>query len=156
MREALQTQHMSLVYEMDTGLINCTWSETTSHRESVAGFAWLADLMATVSPDQPLRGCIMDFSNIVVFAHNPLDPAKPDDPAIQALHDTRHAGVLHVPTAIIVKTLYQEMFIRTAMRLIPPMTAGGQPQTQIVRSREEGLAFIEAWHTNQDAAPEHR
>lgn len=147
MREALHTRNMALVYDEDKRISYCTWGETTTHAETAMGFDWIVEVMNSLPPERSLRGTIIDFTQVVIFAEDSLwsDEVKPEQ--IHVLHQHQHLAMNRLPTAIVVKTLYQATYIGNTLRgymLSDPSET--VPRVKVVRSLEQAEAHITAWH----------
>lgn len=86
-----------------------------------------------------VRGGIFDFSQVDIFNLDNIWAVKQEV--------TSHASEVSfgdIPTALVVKTLYQENMVKISMRMNEQTD-----RLQIVHTQEEALAFIDGWHQNK-------
>lgn len=147
MREALHTRNMALIYDEEKCLFICTWGETTTHEETVSGFRWMVEAMQGLPPERPLRGTIVDFSQVVIFAEDSLWSEHVEPEQIYVLHQHHQLDTNQLPTAIVVKTLYQATYVGNTMRGFKLTDANATlPRVKVVQSHEQAEAHIAAWH----------
>lgn len=149
MPEPFQSEHMTGQYDDAKRIAVFTWAETATAHETAAAYAWVADLMDALPPDRPLRGSIIDFSGVVTFAQDNLRQARTES---KKLNQTKAEALSHLPTGLVVKTMYQEMYVRTSMRLANQDETEAMPRVRLVHSVEEAEAHIAAWHHYHQAA----
>ncbi|GAB4321493.1 MAG: hypothetical protein Kow00117_10670 [Phototrophicales bacterium] len=88
-----------------------------------------------------LRGIIFDFRQVKRFSRDNLPAAQSE-----SYRANRNDTLEHIPVAMIVETPVQEQMVRISMQSTP-----GKHRKRIVRSREEGYAFITEWHNKTTA-----
>lgn len=143
MPEPFQSEHMTGQYDDKKRIAIFTWAETATAHETTAAYAWVADLIDALPPDRPLLGSIIDFSAVVAFAQDNLRQARTES---KKLNQTKAEALSHLPTGLVVKTMYQEMYVRTSMRLANQDETEALPRVRLVHSVEEAEAHIAAWH----------
>lgn len=147
MPEALQTHNMHLSFDEDKRVCTCTWGETTTRAETLTAFDWIVALMDELPTERSLLGTIIDFSAVVIFAEDSLWTEDVEPENTYTLHQHRMPTMNRLPTAIVVKTLYQATYIGNTMRglmLTDPTEA--LPRVRVVRSLAEAEAHITTWH----------
>lgn len=107
---------------------------------TVSFYDWVAEIDAAEGV-KTIRGCILDFRQVVEFDFRNLLVAKHESQSANA-----HIDMSHIPVALIVANMYQDQMVHTSMMITPQ-----QDRKRIVKSDKEALAFIDGWNRAKDA-----
>jgi hypothetical protein len=105
-------------------------------------YKWMMDLFKKYGV-QIVRGGIFDFREVTEFERNNLSAVQRRSRELNTAADFSAT-----PIALVVSTLIQEQMVRVGQQVTPQ-----QDRKRIVRSVEEGLAFINSLHPLAPAAP---
>lgn len=146
MLEPMKTEHAECRYDAETRIAYFTWTGTVTSKETAACYEWMAKLLDSVADDQPVRGSIIDFTGVQQFEQSNLRTARSE---AKQLRTEKTNEVKQLPTALVVETLLQEMFLSTSMRLTETAKEEN-PRVVMVKSHEEGLEHINKWHRHTE------
>ena len=146
----LKTEHAECYYDTDSQIAYFIWTGKVTSKETAACYKWMAELFEAVAGGKPILGSIIDFTAVQNFEQSNLRTARSE---AKNLRSEKTSEVQQLPTALVVATLMQEMFLQTSMRLTET-SHEVNPRVVMVRSREEGIEHIKNWHilTEQDKA----
>jgi hypothetical protein len=135
----LETPNANAKFDSEKRIAFITYSGNLTSSDSGAVYSWLHDLMQDIGTEN-LYGEIFDFRNVNEFMPDNLMDAR------KKARGLNLRIPLAFPVAMIVKDFYQEEILRGPMQNVPENT-----RKAIVRSLEEALAFLDEWHTRQQA-----
>jgi hypothetical protein len=95
---------------------------------------------------EAVRGAVFDFRPVTKFYYGNISTVQRSSTTLNVNYDMNHIAV-----ALIVDGPYQENTVRVSMRVTPQ-----EHRKRVVFSREEGLAFIEAFHKKRTQSSSRR
>ncbi|QPC82976.1 hypothetical protein G4Y79_00965 [Phototrophicus methaneseepsis] len=128
-------------YDDTTGIVYVTYRGNLDAETSTAVYSWLNGLLNMVGAES-IYGEIWDFREVEQFMPDNLQDARKNSRIMNLKQDTGR-----FPVAMIIKDYYQEEILRGPMKNVPE-----NQRKAIVRSVQEGLAFIKEWHTMQSTS----
>ena len=136
--ESLQTDNASAVYNTETNIATVTYRGALTPSVTAQAYQWLFINAVKIGVEN-INGGIFDFREVTTFELANIRTVKREK--------TVHADKVNfnqIPTALMVKTLYQEQMVRVSMRVTEQ-----SDRLRIVYSEEDALAFIKSWHQNK-------
>lgn len=135
--EPLETTNASARFDETSGIVYVTYRGYLNSEASSLVYGWLKKLVDEIGEER-IYGEIFDFRNVLEFMPDNLMDARKKARGLNLRMERLF------PVAMVVKDFYQEEILRGPMQNVPENT-----RKRIVRTIEEGLAFLEEWHTSQ-------
>ena len=130
---------VTIFVDLERLLISYRYHGTLTIDITTAVYEWMSHGMSTWFDIKDFRGAVFDFRDVTYFeiGNTPI--------AIRASEEASRISDLSVfPVALIVKTLPQEVKVRTSMM------GGDGARKHISRSERQALEFINEWNNQFD------
>ncbi len=135
--EPLQTDNVSANYDAETRIATVTYRGALTPAITAQAYAWIFASAQKIGVENIIGG-IFDFREVTTFELANIRTVKRE-------HNIHGAEIdfSTVPTALWVKTMYQEQMVRVSQRVTDQ-----SGRLRIVYDEDEALTFIKTWHQN--------
>lgn len=136
--ESLKTDNVSASYDPETRIATVTYYGALTPSITAQAYAWIFSGAQKLGVEN-IYGGIIDFREVTTFELANIRTVKREH--------TMHRGEVDfstLPTALLVKTMYQEQMVRVSMRVTDQSS-----RLRIVYDEDEAHTFIKNWHQNQ-------
>ena len=130
-------------YDANESISYIKYKGTLTSEITAAVYRWMGAALKEVGAHKEelfgKGGCIIDFTNVTGYDVENLATARSKSISMRL---EQSEAVSDVPTALLVKTMDQEIMAQTSMQLAKQ---GKNPRVKIVKSEREAKKFIEEW-----------
>ncbi|MEL6269239.1 MAG: hypothetical protein AAFV33_08305 [Chloroflexota bacterium] len=139
--EPLALETVSTRFDEDRAIAHITYRGVLRADASEAAYTWLNTLVENIGTER-LYGEVFDFREVKAFSTDNLIDARKKSRKMNIMMNTQD-----FPVAMIVANDMQEQILRGPMRIMEE-----NPRKRIVRTMDDALAFLEAWHNRRARA----
>jgi hypothetical protein len=137
------SESINAYFDEDRKILCVTYRGVMSPAVTAEFYQWLGSIIR----DNPAkvgtaRGSVYDFRNVTEFANSNISSTQR-----QSQHVNQQVDLQDHPVAIIAKDALQTALLSATMKI-----TGQQDRKRIVRSEQEALAFIDAFHRQRDSS----
>ncbi|HLA44596.1 MAG TPA: hypothetical protein VJZ27_14225 [Aggregatilineales bacterium] len=143
MIENLKSENYDCNFDQEEGLLLITYRNTITPTVTRAVYAWITEVIDRGAELPPIYGCIFNFSDVKAFDSANLSTARRES---RNLRQEKSEAIEAIPTLLIAVSTYQEMMLRTSMKLAQQSEQQDMPRVRVVRSMQDAYSYIEQWH----------
>jgi hypothetical protein len=149
--EALNQPNLECRFDPETGIAYIIYKDHLTPEVTSAAYAWIGkSITIGLENDITIRGCIFDFTAVEKFAPANLTKARQESRALRTEHQII---VSQTPVVVVVQNAYQEMMVRTAMKLAKQDEEQPDARVKLAYSEEKARQLIEDWHARHRPNP---
>jgi hypothetical protein len=149
--ESLNESELECRYDAETGIAYIIYKDHLTPEVTSAAYDWIGNsITVALENDIKIRGCLFDFTTVEKFAPANLTKARQESRTLRTEHQII---ISQIPTIVVVQNTYQEMMVRTAMKLAKHDEEQPNARVRMAFSQEEARQFIEDWHARNQPKP---
>lgn len=141
--EPLNTPNAEARYDPAESIAWIKYKGTLTSEITATAYQWMGEAVKKVAEHRQellgRGGCIIDFRDVTGYDSQNLATARSKSISMRL---EQSDAISAIPTALIAKTLEQEIMVQTAMQLAKQ---GRNPRVKLVKSEEDAKKFLSDW-----------